>query len=266
VTRWYGAFRAEWLRLATGRAPWTLPLAAGLAAAYAWGLGVAAERGLFGAPSGFYLAAAGATGAGITCAAVAGLLAASAVGGDFASGVARTALSRPVGRGAWLSARVCALAGGVGLGFLAACAGALAAGAIRFGLGAVTESGYVLARPGFLLSQLAVGMATCFLGQVLAVAAGGVLGMLWGRSAPAVASTAVLGAGLVALGRWPELEPFLPTTFLTAGLDRVAQLSQGLATLHATDVAPRAVLVLGLWLGATLAVGLSLLQRKDITS
>ena len=102
---WAGAFRAEWLRLSTGRAPWLLPLAAALGAAYAWGLGVAAERGLFGAPTGFYLAAAGATGAGITCAAVGGLLAASAVGGDFASGVARTALCRPVGRGAWLGAR-----------------------------------------------------------------------------------------------------------------------------------------------------------------
>jgi hypothetical protein len=263
---WCGALRAEWLRLAAGRAVWALPGAALLGGGYAWALGVAAERGLFGAPSGFYLAAAGGTGAGITCAAVGGLLAASAVGGDFASGVARTALCRPVARSVWLGARLTALGSGVSLVFLAACCGALVAGQLRFGLGAVTEGGYVLARPGFLLFQLGVGLVTCMLGQALAVAAGGVLGMVWGRSGPAVATTALLGAGLLALERWPEVEPLLPTTFLTAGLDRVAQLSQGLATLYATDLAPRALLVSGLWLVVVLAVGLPVLQRKNIVS
>jgi ABC-2 type transport system permease protein len=266
VRAWLRVFRAEWLRVATGRTVWLLPLAAGLGAAYAWGLGVAADRGLFGAPTGFYLAAAGAIGAGITCAAVGGLLAASAVGGDFASGVARTALCRPVSRSAWLGARIAALAGGVKLVFLAACLGALASGQLRFGLGAVKEGGYVLAAPGFLLGQLAVGVVVCIIGQVLAVCLGAMFGMLWGRSAPAVVSMAVLGAGLLALERWPELEALLPTTFLTAALDRVAQLAQGLATLHATDVAPRALGVFAGWLVATLVVGLPVLERKDIVS
>src|SRR5271165_3326489 len=118
--------------MATGRSVWLLPLAALLAAAYATSLGVAAERGLFGARSGFYLAAAGATGAAITSAAVGALLAASAVGGDFASGVARTALCRPVGRTAWWTARLLALASAVGLAFSTACGGALLAGLSRF--------------------------------------------------------------------------------------------------------------------------------------
>lgn len=260
------AYRAEWLRLATGRSLWLLPLAGLGAGAYAFSLGVAAERGLFGAPTGFYLAAAGATGAGITCAAVGALLAASAVGSDFSSGVARTALCRPVARSAWLGARLAALASGLALVFLAACLGALLAGQVRFGLGAVTEGSYVLASSGLLLGQLCVAVASCLLGQTVAVAAGGVLGMAWGRPGPAVASTAVLGAGLLALGRWPEVEPFLPTTFLTGGLDRVTQLAQGLATLHATDVAPRAVLVFGVWLLGVLALGIPLLQAKDIAS
>jgi hypothetical protein len=81
-----------------------------------------------------------------------------------------------------------------------------------------------------------------------------------------VASTAVLGAGLLALGRRAELEALLPTTFLTAGLDRVTQLSQGLATLYATDVAPRALLVFAGWLVLLLALGLVVLERKDITA
>jgi ABC-type transport system involved in multi-copper enzyme maturation permease subunit len=260
------AFRAEWLRLATRRSAWLLPLGALLAGAYAYSLGAAAERGLFGAPTGFYLAAAGATGAALTCAAVGALLSASAVGLDFSSGVARTALCRPVGRASWLLARLLALTAGLLLVFLAACGGALLAGQLRFGLGAVTEGSYVLAPSGLLLLQLGAAVATCFLGLAVAVAAGGVLGMLWGRPGPAVASTAVLGAGLLALGRWPQLAAVLPTTFLTAGLDRVTQLSQGLATLYATDVAPRALSVFGGWLVLLLAVGLPLLQRKDVTS
>jgi ABC-type transport system involved in multi-copper enzyme maturation permease subunit len=262
----FGAYRAEWLRLGTARALWLLPVSALGAAAYATSLGVAAERGLFGAPTGFYLAASAATGAGITCAAVGALFAASAVGSDFASGVARTALCRPVARAVWLLARLSALASALGLVFLAACLGALLAGQARFGLGAVTEGSYVLAPAGLLLGQLCVAAATCMLGQTVAIAAGGVLGMAFGRPGPAVAATAVLGALLLALGRWPEAEPLLPTTFLTSGLDRVTQLAQGLATMHATDVAPRALLVLGVWLLALLALGMPLLSAKDIAS
>jgi ABC-type transport system involved in multi-copper enzyme maturation permease subunit len=261
-----GAFRAEWLRLATGRSALLLPLSALGAGAYAYSLGVAAERGLFGAPTGFYLAAAGATGAAITLSAVGALLAASAVGTDFSSGVARTALCRPVGRATWLLARLLALSCGLGLLLLAACLGALAAGGVRFGLGAVTEAGYVLASGPLLLGQLGVAVGTCLLGQTLAVVAGGLLGMAFGRPGPAVAGTVVLGAGLLALGRWPALEPLLPTTFLTSGLDRLTQLSQGLATLYPSDVAPRAVLVFGLWLLAVLALGLPHLLRKDIAA
>gem|GEM_PF-5904703 len=261
-----GAYRAEWLRLATGRSVWLLPLAAVLAAAYATSLGVAADRGLFGAPNGFYLAAAGATGAAITSAAVGALLAASAVGADFASGVARTALCRPVRRTAWWAARLLALSSGLGLALLAACLGALLAGYLRFGLDAATEGSYVLAARGLLLREFAVAVALCLLGQGVAVAAGGLLGLASGRPGPAVASTALLGAGLLALGRWPALEPWLPTTFLTTGLDRVAQLAQGLASLHATDVAPRALLVFALWLGGVLAAGALVLGRKDIAS
>jgi ABC-type transport system involved in multi-copper enzyme maturation permease subunit len=266
MRRLLGAFRAEWLRLATRRAAWLLPLGAFSAFAYAYSLGAAAERGLFGAPTGFYLAATGATGAALTCAAVGALLSASAVGQDFASGVARTALCRPVGRATWLVARLLALTLGLLSVFLAACGGALLAGQLRFGLGAVTEGSYVLAPAGLLLLQLSAAVASCCLGLAVAVVAGGVLGMLWGRPGPAVASTAVLGAGLLALGRWPRLAEGLPTTFLTAGLDRVTQLSQGLATLYATDVAPRALGVFSGWLVLFLGVGLPLLQRKDVTS
>lgn len=261
-----GAYKAEWLRLSTGRAVFLVPLAAVLAAAYAFSLGVAADRGLFGAPSGFYLAAAGATGAAVTSAAMGALLAASALGGDFASGVARTALCRPVGRTAWWTARLLALASALALAFLAACLGALLVGYFRFGLLSATEGSYVLVPRGVLLGQLAVAVVLSMLGLAVGVAVGGLLGMAWGRPGPAVASTALLGAALLALGRWPAVEPLLPTTFLTAGLDRVAQLAQGLASLHATDVAPRAVLVFGVWLVGALGLGGLLLWRKDVVS
>lgn len=261
-----GAYRAEWLRLATARSVWLLPLAALAGLAYAYSLGVAAERGLFGAPTGFYLAAGGATGAAMTCAAVGALLAASSVGSDFASGVARTALCRPLSRASWFGARLLALATGLMLVLLAACGGTLLAGQLRFGLGAVREGSYVLAPASLLLVQLCAAVASCLLGQTVSVAAGGVLGMVWGRPGPAVASTAVAGAGLLAFGRWPEVAAFLPTTFLTAGLDRVTQLSQGLATLYATDVAPRALSVFAGWLVVLLAVGFVVLHHKDITA
>jgi ABC-type transport system involved in multi-copper enzyme maturation permease subunit len=261
-----GAYRGEWLRLATPRSLWLLPLAALAGLAYASSLALAAERGLFGAPTGFYLAAAGATGAAMTCAALGALLAASSVGSDFATGVARTALCRPLPRATWLGARLLALAVGLTLVFLAACGGALLAGQLRFGLGAVKEGSYVLASVSLLLVQLCAALASCLLGLTVSVAAGGVLGMVWGRPGPAVASAAILGAGLLALGRWAEVAAFLPTTFLTAGLDRVTQLSQGLATLYATDVAPRALGVFAGWLVVLLAFGVVVLQRKDVTA
>ncbi len=262
----WGAYRGEWQRLATGRSVFLLPLSALLGGAYALSLGVAAERGLFGAPNGFYLAAAGATGAAMTAAAVGALWAASAVGADFASGVARTALCRPVGRTAWWTARLWALASGLALAYLGAALGALLAGWGRFGLSAATEGGYVLASRGLLATQLGAAVATSLLGLAVAVAVGGLLGLGWGRPGPAVASTALLGAVLLALGRWPRLEPLLAPTFLTAGLDRVTQLSQGLASRYATDVAPRAVLVFSLWLLGALGAGALLLGRKDIAS
>jgi hypothetical protein len=263
---WLRPLRAEALRLSTGRLPWTLPLAAALGGAYAAGLGAAAERGLFGAPTGFYLAAATASGAAVTCTAVGALLAASAVGGDFASGVARTALSRPVGRTAWLLSRLAALWAAVALLDLAACTGAAAWGALRFGLFAVAESGYVLATRELLLGQLVVGVAVSVLGTGVAVCLGGLLGALWGRPGPAVVCTVLLGAVLLALGRWPEVEPYLPSSVLTAALDRVSQLAQGLATLHATDVAPRALGVFAAWVAVALAVALPWLERKDVVA
>ncbi len=261
-----GAYRGEWLRLATGRSVWLLPLSAVLAGAYALSLGVAAERGLFGTPNGFYLAAAGATGAAITAAAVGALFAASAVGTDFASGVARTALCRPVGRTAWWTARLLALASALALAYLAGALGALMAGWARFGLTVATEGSYLLASRGLLFTQLGVAVATSLLGLAVAVAVGGLWGMGLGRPGPAVAATALLGAVVLALGRWPRLEPLLATTSLTAGLDRVAQLSQGLASRHATDVAPRALLVFLARLVGALGTGALVLGRKDIST
>jgi len=261
---WLRSLRAEALRVSTGRLPLALPVAAGLGGAYAAGLGTAAERGLFGAPTGFYLTSASASGSAVTCAAVGALLAASAVGGDFTSGVARTALSRPVGRGTWLLSRLVALWAAVALLHLAACAGGAVWAELRFGFSSVAESGYVLASRQLLLGQLAAGMAVALLGTGVAVCLGGLLGALWGRPGPAVVSTVLLGAGLLALARWPEVEPLLPTSALTGALDRVAQLSQGLATRHATDVAPRALLVFGAWVAGALAAALPFIGRKDV--
>ena len=266
MRRLLGAFRAEWLRLATPRAAWLLPLGALFAFAYAYSLGAAAERGLFGAPTGFYLAATGATGAALTCAAVGALLSASAVGQDFASGVARTALCRPVGRATWLVARLLALTLGLLLVFLAACGGALLAGQLRFGLGAVTEGSYVLAPAGLLLLQLGAAVASCCLGLAVAVAAGGVLGMLWGRPGPAVASTAVLGAGLLALGRWPTAGGGVAHHLPHRGPGpRHAAFPRAGHAVRDGRRAARARRFFGL-ARPLLGVGLPLLQRKDVTS
>jgi hypothetical protein len=265
MTGVWRALRAEWYRQAGGRAVLLLPLAAALAAAYAWGLGVVADGGALGARSGFYLAAAASSGAALACGAVGALAAASGVGNDLASGLARTVLSRPLPRGAWLAGRLLALAGGVGCVFLSACLGALAAGLARFGLGGAAEGEYVIASPGLLTGQLltAVGLSLC--AQAAAVALGGALGALVRRPGGAVVACGLTGAALAALTQRPLLGRLLPIEAMTVPLDRVAQLAQGIATHHAGDGAPAALAVSALWLAAALALGVVVLRGDVVT-
>jgi hypothetical protein len=260
------AIRAEWLRLASGRAVWLLPLAALLAAGYALGLAAAVGSGLLGAPSGFYLAAAACSGAALTSAAIGALHAAGAVAGDQASGLLRTVLCRPVDRGAWLTGRLAALAIGQCLIFLSAAAGALAVGLLRFGAGPTSDGGYVLAGSGFLAGQLAAAIALSLLAQVAAVVLGGVVGIVVGRPGGAVVAAGLLAAALLALTRWPKAGNLLPLPTVTTGLDRVAELAQGIAAHRAGDGALQAALVCLLWLGLALAAGSAALTRTDVVS
>jgi hypothetical protein len=259
------ALHAEWYRQGR-RAVLLLPLAVLLGSGYAWALGVAVGSGVMGARSGFYLAAAAISGAALTCAVVGALAAASGIGGDLASGLARTVLARPVDRGAWLAGRVLALAGGVGCLFACACLGALVAGLARFGLDAASEGDYIIAGRGFLAQQLLAAVGLSLLAQIAAVALGGAVGALVRRPSGAVLSSVLAGAALLALTRWPAAERLLPLGPLTAALDRVAQLAQGIAGPHAGDGAPLAVGICLLWLGAALAVGIVALRRGDIVT
>jgi ABC-type transport system involved in multi-copper enzyme maturation permease subunit len=260
------ALRAEWLRLRARWAVLALPLAALLGAAYAWALGAAVDSGVMGAPSGFYLAASAASGAALTCAVVGALAAASGVGGDVASGLVRTVLTRPIDRGAWVAGRVLALGGGMACVFLCACVGALAAGLVRFGAAGSAEGGYVIAGAGFLARQLLGAVALSLLAQLAAVALGGAVGALVGRAGGAVVVAVVAGAGLVALGRSTRVDPLLPLGPVTAALDRVAQLAQGLAAHHVGDGAWAAIGVCVVWIGAALALGGVALARGDIVT
>jgi hypothetical protein len=98
------------------------------------------------------------------------------------------------------------------------------------------------------------------------VALGGAVGALVRRPSGAVLSSVLAGAALLALTRWPAAERLLPLGPLTAALDRVAQLAQGIAGPHAGDGAPLAVGICLLWLGAALAVGIVALRRGDIVT
>jgi ABC-type transport system involved in multi-copper enzyme maturation permease subunit len=260
------AIRAEWLRLRAGRAPLLLPLAALLAAAYALGLSAAVASGLMGAPSGFYLAAAAGSGVAITAAAVGALHAAGALAADQASGLLRTVLSRPLGRAAWLTGRLVALALGQACLFLSASAGALAAGLVRFGAPAASDGGYLIASGGFLSGQLLTALGLSLLAQVAAVCLGGAVGILIGRPPAAVVAVCLLAAALLALTRWPSAERLLPLATVTTPLDRVAELAQGIAAHRAGDGALQAGAVCLIWLGVALAVGALSLDRMDVVT
>jgi hypothetical protein len=258
-------FRAEWFRLGR-RAALLLPAAAVLGGGYAFGLAVAVQSGVLGARSGFYLAAAACSGAAMTCAVVGALAAASGVAADLAGGLTRTVLSRPVDRGAWVAGRVLALGAGVGCLFACACLGATAAGLLRFGLHGAIEGDYVISGAGFLGGQLAVAAAISFLGQLAAVALGGALGAALGRPGAAVLASALGGAALLALGRWPAADRLLPLAPVTAALDRVALLAQGIAAPRAADGALAALAVCLAWLVLGLALAVVALRRGDIVT
>jgi hypothetical protein len=260
------ALRAEWLRLLGPRVLLLAPLAALLAAGYAWALGATVEAGVLGAPSGFYLAAASASAAAMTCAAVGALVASSGVGSDFASGLVRTVLTRPVSRPAWIVARLLALGAGMSCVFLSACAGALLAGLLRFGPSGTSEGDYVIASPGFLATQLLAAIALSLLAQLTAVALGGLLGVLLRRAGAAVVATVLLTVVLLAASRFRAVEALLPLPPLTTGLDRVAQLAQGLAGHRVGHGAALAVVVLLLWLGAAFAVSARVIEKGDIVT
>jgi ABC-type transport system involved in multi-copper enzyme maturation permease subunit len=260
------ALRAEWLRLLGPRVLLLAPLAALLAAGYAWVLGATVEAGVLGAPSGFYLAGAASSAAAMTCAVVGALAASSGVGGDFSSGLVRTVLTRPVSRTVWIVARLLALGAGMSCVFLSACAGALLAGLLRFGASGSSEGDYVIASAGFLGAQLGAAVALSLLAQLTAVALGGAIGAIVRRPGSAVVVTVLGAAVLLTLGRWRPLEPLLPLWPLTTGLDRVAQLAQGIAGHHVGQGAVTAAIACALWLLAACFVAAKVIERGDIVT
>jgi hypothetical protein len=264
MTGLFWAARAEWLRLARPGRAWLLPLASVLSALYAWALSGAADSGMLGARSGFYIAAAATSGVAITCALVGALFASAAVGGDLSHGVARTALSRPVSRAAWMTGRILTLCAALGLLLVFAAAGPLAVGAARYGLTGAFEGDYEIASAGFLAGQWAVAVALSMAGLCCAVALGALMGCLWGRAGAAVVAVAVCGAGLAALSRWPRAERLVPLTYLSSAQDRVAQLSKGISGPHASDGAFAAAAVCVVWLAAASAVAAAALHRRDV--
>jgi ABC-type transport system involved in multi-copper enzyme maturation permease subunit len=264
VNGWLAAVRAESLRLSRPLRLALLPAAALLAFLYASGLGIAAENGVLGSKSGFWLAASSSSGIALTCALLGALLAAIAVGGDLASGVARVALCTPVSRGQWMAGRITTLAVGMALVYAFAALGALAAAAARFGLHGAFEGDYEIASAGFLTGQLLISWAVCLCALACAVALGALAGSVVGRAGGAVAVVALLGAGLTALGRWSRAESYLPGTYLSRGLDRVAQLGQGIAGAHASDGALLALAVCAAWTAAAGLLAALALSRRDI--
>jgi hypothetical protein len=98
------------------------------------------------------------------------------------------------------------------------------------------------------------------------VGLGGALGLALGAGGPAVVAAAATGIALAALSRWPAIERLLPSAWLSAGLDRVAQLALGLSVPTPSDSALPAALNVLVWCAASLALAAAVLERKDITS
>jgi ABC-type transport system involved in multi-copper enzyme maturation permease subunit len=261
---WWWAVRAEWLRLARPGRALALPVAAVLAGLYAWGLSAAADSGVLGARSGFYVAAAASSGVAMTCALVGALFASATVGGDLSHGVARTALTRPVSRAAWMTGRIATLCASLCVILIFASLGPLAVGAVRYGLTGAYEGDYQIASASFLAGQWAIALAFSLAGLCCAVAIGGLMGCLFGRAGAAVVAAAVSGAALVALSRWPKMERLVPLTYLTSAHDRVAQLSQGISSPHAGDGALTAATVCLVWLVGASALAALALRRRDV--
>ncbi len=260
------AFAAEWLRLRTPRALlWPL-FAAVAGALYALGLSIAAEQRVMGGRSGFWVAAAALSGCQGAGALIAALFAASGLASDTGGGLLRAALTRPVSRRAWVAGRLGALALGVLLLSLAATAGVLLVAQLRFGFAAATEGELVIASGAQLAGQLGLALGLSLLAQAAAVGLGGALGLALGAGGPAVVAAAVTGVGLAALSRWPAVERLLPSAWLSAGLDRVAQLALGLSVPPPSDSALPAALNVLCWCAASLALAAGVLERKDITS
>jgi ABC-type transport system involved in multi-copper enzyme maturation permease subunit len=264
MSGFWWAVRAEWLRLARPARALALPAAAGLAALYAWGLSAAADSGVLGAKSGFYVAAAASSGVAMTCALVGALFASATVGSDLSHGVARSALTRPVSRGAWMTARIATLCASLCALLICASVGPLLVGAARYGLTGAFEGDYQIASAGFLAGQWAIALALSLAGLCCAVALGGLMGCLFGRAGAAVVAAAVCGAALAALSRWPRAERLVPLTYLTSAHDRVAQLSQGISAPHAGDGAMTGILVCLVWLAAASALAALALRRRDV--
>jgi hypothetical protein len=81
-----------------------------------------------------------------------------------------------------------------------------------------------------------------------------------------VVVTALAAVLLLTLSRWRALETLLPLGPITTGLDRVAQLAQGIAGHHVGQGAPGAVLVCALWLAAAFLLSARVIQRGDIVT
>jgi hypothetical protein len=227
-------------------------------------LSAAADSGALGSRSGFYIAASACSGIAITCALAGALLSAAAVAGDFAHGVARTALTRPLPRQAWMAGRVAALCASAVLIWTCAASGALAVGAFRFGLTAASEGSYEIASARFLAEQwlsagaLSLGALFCAIGW------GALVGCAAGQTGSAVTGVALSGAALAALSRWSRAEPFVPLSYLSPPHERLAALAQGIAGAHASDGWPKALGVLLFWLVGTAVLAGWVLRRKDI--
>jgi hypothetical protein len=258
---------AEVLKCRRRRSTVVLPvIVAALAVLVYFGLEIGARNNWFGVPSGFFVASSSI--GWITNAVVLLLVVVTSfvVSQEFALGTVKSAWVRPVNRGGWYAAKCVTAAGMVTALFVLAVVVVVALAAARSGFTDLMEKDYLVhsARSMGARMALTTGLTLFVLWSATAVTAA--LAARVNHAGGAIAVALGLGIAMAALSVFPPVRPYLLTTYLGLPSEQMVAMSKGLPLpLEWGDLIGRTLAAGGAWALAAYAIGLWIVQRKEIT-
>jgi len=258
---------AEVLKFKRRRSKVVLPsVVVALAVLIYFGLEVGARNHWFGLPSGFFVASSAI--GWITNAIVLLLVVVTSfvVSQEFALGTVKSVWVRPVKRNGWYAAKILTAAGIVTALFVLACVVVLALAAARSGFADLMEKDYLVhsARSLGFRMALTTGLTLFMLWSATVVTAA--LAARFNHSGGAIAAALGLGIAMTALSVFPPVRPYLLTTYLGLPSEQMVAMSKGLPLpLEWGDLIWRTFAAGGVWALAAYAIGLRIVQRKEIT-